>query len=174
MAGATGLEPETSAVKALGIPSGRKTGNPDRTPAMSCYVRIADLHVSHLSRKKHEIPGRAQESARRVVIRTFPFAVFASRLVVPALAEPDIHLLSKTPKSPHRRLSLCSLPVPKQSKRAFGVSSIAQSAICGTWQPAHRIILMFCHSTGSSYAAAVAANSSAATKSCFLRSTASI
>jgi hypothetical protein len=31
-------------------------------------------------------------------------------------AEPDIHLLSETPKSPHRRLSLCSLPVPKQTE----------------------------------------------------------
>src|SRR5271170_352579 len=38
----------------------------------------------------------------------------ASRLVVPAPAEPDIHLLSRAPKSRHRGLSLCSLPVPKQ------------------------------------------------------------
>src|SRR5258705_179598 len=36
--------------------------------------------------------------------------------VVMLSAEPDIHLLSKTPKTPHRRLSLCSLPVPKQTE----------------------------------------------------------
>jgi hypothetical protein len=54
-------------------------------------------------------------------------------------AGPDIHLLSKTPKSPHRRLSLCSLPVPKQFEESLGsLTSFAQSAIGGTWQPAHR------------------------------------
>src|SRR5260370_28329506 len=35
-------------------------------------------------------------------------------------AEPDIYLLSKTPKSPHRRLSLCSLPAPKQTDGSLG------------------------------------------------------
>ena len=54
-------------------------------------------------------------------------------------AGPDIHLLSKTPKSPHRRLSLCSLPVPKQFEESLGSSiSFAQSPNGGTWQPAHR------------------------------------
>ena len=138
------------------------------------YFRIADIHVSHLSRKKHEIPGRALESAQLDLIRTFAYAAFASRLVVPALAEPDIHLLSKTPKSPHRRLSLCSLPVPKQFEESLRSSiSFAQSANGGTWQPAHRnnpdvfsFLGRFFH------AAVVALNTSAGTKSCFLRSTA--
>jgi hypothetical protein len=54
-------------------------------------------------------------------------------------AGPDIHLLSKTPRNPHRRLSLCSLPVPKQFGESLGsLISFAQSANGGTWQPAHR------------------------------------
>jgi hypothetical protein len=89
-------------------------------------------------------------------------------------AEPDIHLLSETPKSPHRRLSLCSLPVPKQTEGASGVASVAQPVICGTWQPAHRMILMFFHSWESFHAAAVPLNFPVSTKSCFLRSTASM
>ena len=89
-------------------------------------------------------------------------------------AEPDIHLLSETLKSPHRRLSLCSLPVPKQTEGASGVASVAQPVICGTWQPAHRMILMFFHSLGGFHAAAVPLNSPLSTKFCFLRSTASM
>ena len=58
-------------------------------------------------------------------------------------AEPDIHLQSETPKSPHRRLSLCSLPVPKQLEESLGVASVARVVTCGTWQSAHRMILMF-------------------------------
>src|ERR1700687_4606177 len=53
-------------------------------------------------------------------------------------AEPDIHLQSRAPKSLHRRLSLCSLPVPKQFVESLGrVISFAQSATCRTWQSAH-------------------------------------
>jgi len=59
-------------------------------------------------------------------------------------AEPDIHLQSQAPKSRHRRLSWCSLPVPKQFGESLGsVISFAQSATGGTWQSAHRMILMF-------------------------------
>src|ERR1019366_1133787 len=35
-------------------------------------------------------------------------------------AGPDIHLLPQAPKSCRRRLSLCSLPVPKQSEGGIG------------------------------------------------------
>src|ERR1035438_6124029 len=92
-----------------------------------------------LSSEKHKIPVRAPEGALRDLIRTFCYAVFASRLMVPALAEPDIHLLSKAPMSPHRRLSLCSLPVPKQLEASLrSLISFAQSPNGGTWQPAHR------------------------------------
>jgi hypothetical protein len=53
-------------------------------------------------------------------------------------AEPDIHLQSRAPKGRHRRLSLCSLPVPKQFVESLGrVISFAQSATCRTWQSAH-------------------------------------
>jgi hypothetical protein len=43
-------------------------------------------------------------------------------------AGPDIHLPSKTPESPNRRLSLCPLPVPKQSDESLrSLISFAQS-----------------------------------------------
>src|SRR5437667_6107899 len=72
--------------------------------------------------------------------------------MVPAFAEPDIYLLSRTPWGLHRRLSLCSLPVPKQSEGSLrSLISFAQSATCGTWQSAHRVILdLFSHSGGLS------------------------
>ena len=74
----------------------------------------------------------------------------ASRLMVPAPAGPDIHLQSETPKSPHRRLSLCSLPVPKQTNVASEVAFLAQPTNCRTWQPAHRVIpfLFFLYKEG--------------------------
>ena len=52
----------------------------------------------------------------------------------------------------------------------------AQSATGGTWQPARSCIPMFFFSIirKGFYAAAVRLNSSAGTKSCFLRSTASM
>ena len=65
---------------------------------------------------------------------------------VPAFAEPDIHSLSRAPKGLHRRLSLCSLPVPKQSEGSLGsLISVAQSANCRTWQPARCVILFVIH-----------------------------
>ena len=67
----------------------------------------------------------------------------------------DIHLLSQTPKSRHRRLSLCSLPVPKQFVESLGsFISFARSAKCRTWQSAHGSSCMF---SGSLQAAAVPA-----------------
>src|SRR5260370_25246015 len=85
-------------------------------------------------------------------------------------AEPDIHLLSQTPRSRHRRLSLCSLPVPKQFVESLGsLISFTQSATCRTWQSAHLIHPV---DFGRIYAAAVL-RSSAGTKSLCCRSTAS-
>jgi len=61
--------------------------------------------------------------------------------VVPAFAEPDIHLLSRAPQGRHRRLSLCSLPVPKQLEGSLrSLISFAQSANSRTWQPARCVI----------------------------------
>ena len=69
-------------------------------------------------------------------------ATYASRHRFLRSAEPDIHLLSQTPRSRHRRLSLCSLPVPKQFVESLGsLISCAQSAKCRTWQSAHLFIL---------------------------------
>jgi hypothetical protein len=63
---------------------------------------------------------------------------------VPAFAEPDIHSLSQVSKDRHRRLSVCSLPVLKQSGESIGSSiSVAQSAIGRTWQSARCVILVF-------------------------------
>jgi hypothetical protein len=45
---------------------------------------------------------------------------YASRHRLLHPAEPDIHLLSQAPESRHRRLSLCSLPVPKQFEESLG------------------------------------------------------
>jgi hypothetical protein len=97
-------------------------------------------------------------------------AMYASRHRFLRSAEPDIHLLSRALKGRHRRLSLCSLPVPKQFEESLGrLISFAQSAIGRTWQSAH-----FVHPVdfGSIYAAAVL-RSSAGTKSLCCRSTAS-
>jgi len=107
-------------------------------------------------------------------IRIFPTHVCLSAGGPCIPAGPDIHLLSKTPKSPHRRLSLCSLPVPKQFEESLGSSiSFAQSPNGRTWQPAHRINPdVFSFLGRFFHAAAVALNTSAGTKSCFLRSTA--
>jgi hypothetical protein len=148
-------------------------GSPAIRKLLLGFCRVGDIHVSHCQEKSTRSLGRSGERATGYDqdlpdTQQLPLGWWSLHP-----AGPDIHLLSKTLKNPHRRLSLCSLPVPKQSKRASGVSSIAQSPTCGTWQPAHRIILMVFHSTGSSYAAALPANSPAGTKSCFLRSTAS-
>ena len=56
---------------------------------------------------------RAPESAH------FSVKIFSSHrrpsAMVPAFAEPDIHLLPRAREGLRRRLSGCSLPVPKQS-----------------------------------------------------------
>jgi hypothetical protein len=117
------------------------TGNPTVTFRVLIGFKLTDRRppCKSLSSEKHKISGRAQESALPDLIRISIHAAVASRLVVPALAEPDIHLRSKTRKSPHRRLSLCSLPVPKQFRVSLrSLISFAQSANGGTWQPAHR------------------------------------
>jgi hypothetical protein len=77
------------------------------------------VHVSHLSRKNTRVLG----ALRRVRIGSdsaIRLRACASRLVVPAPAGPDIHLLPQAPKSGRRRLSLCSLPVPKQCEESIG------------------------------------------------------
>jgi hypothetical protein len=55
--------------------------------------RITAIHVSHLSRKKHEVSGRALESALLVRSGTAAAHVCLSAEGSCILAEPDIHLL---------------------------------------------------------------------------------
>ena len=87
------------------------------------------LHTAYTSHCKSQLHHRTR-------IATRSSCLSAGGPCIPA--GPDIHLLSKTPKSPHRRLSLCSLPVPKQFEESLrSLISFAQSPIGGTWQPAH-------------------------------------
>src|SRR5437660_9858744 len=52
--------------------------------------------------------------------------------MVPAFAEPDIHSLSQILAYRHRRLSVCSLPVLKQTGESLGsLISVAESATAG-------------------------------------------
>ena len=93
------------------------------------------------------------ESAQADISRMSQRATCASRRWFLLWAEPDIHLLPRAPKSRHRRLSLCSLPVPKQFEESLGsVISFAQSATCRTWQSAHCVSCFF---SEQFYAAAV-------------------
>jgi hypothetical protein len=88
-------------------------------------------------RVRHGYPGRSGERANQQFQDVLGATVCLSASVLRS-AEPDIHLQSRAPKSLHRRLSLCSLPVPKQFVESLGrVISVAQSAICRTWQSAH-------------------------------------
>jgi hypothetical protein len=118
----------------------------------------------------HGCPGHARGSVQVNSPRMLHTQKYASRHRFLRSAEPDIHLLSQTPKSRHRRLSVCSLPVPKQFVESLGsLISFAQSAKCRTWQSAHGSSCLF---SGSLQAAAVL-RSSAGIKSLCFRSTAS-
>jgi hypothetical protein len=69
--------------------------------------------------KTRVLKARTGGRAVRISIRIFGYATAPlGGWFLRSPAEPDIHLQSETPRSPHRRLSLGSLPVPKQ----FGVS----------------------------------------------------
>jgi hypothetical protein len=72
-----------------------------------------------MSRKEREVSGRAVESALLVRSGSVVAHVCLSAAGSCFYAEPDIHLLSQADKSHRRRLSLCSLPVPKQCKESL-------------------------------------------------------
>ena len=116
------------------------------------YFRIADVHVSHLSSEGTGVSGTLGRACKHR-FQGVQRATYASRHRFLRSAEPDIHLLSRAPKSHHRRLSLCSLPVPKQFVESLGrMISFAQSATCRTWQSAQFVHPVY---FGSIYAAAV-------------------
>ena len=114
---------------------------------MSRVVGMAgstDRHPCKSSvKEKHTWPGalaRARTSRSRSLAR-----IWCLSAVVPAFAEPDIHLLPRARQGLRRRLSWCSLPVPKQSVGSLKESldfrrSLGQG---GTWQSARFTILRF-------------------------------
>jgi hypothetical protein len=81
--------------------------------------RITGIYVSQCQEEARDFWARSGE-------RAIPLISIRRRTALPLglwfllSAEPDIYLLSKTPKSPHRRLSLCSLPAPKQTDGGLG------------------------------------------------------
>ena len=145
------------------------------TRSLRISQRVINRHPCKSSVKKKAREFFALRRARIPSDSAIRLRACASRLVVPAPAGPNIHLLPQAPKSRRRRLSMCSLPVRNNAKRASRVSPLARAIYCRTWQPAHRMILGFFPLLGRVFqATAFVANSSAGTKSCFLRSTASM
>src|SRR4051812_28524968 len=59
-------------------------------------------------------------------------------------AEPDIHLLSQVFARPSQKIEFVFSASPETIRREpLEIISVAQSAICGTWQPARRVIVVF-------------------------------
>ncbi len=94
------------------------------------FVRVAAHPCKSLSREKTTLPTRAtEERAKSIMQNSAASHVCLSACWLLPSAEPDIHSLSRAPKGLHRRLSLCSLPVPKQSEGSlWSLIFVAQSA----------------------------------------------
>jgi hypothetical protein len=160
----------------VGVLVDAKSPTHSSTNEIKASCRIVAIHVSHLSREKHEIPGRAQESAHSGFQGSFACALVPLGWWSLLPAGPDIHLLPQAPKSCRRRLSVRSLPVPKQLKVGLGscllrpAGQLQDLAACALNNPVFVLSLLgkFFHAT------ALATRFSAGTKSCCLRSTASI
>src|SRR5207244_8228183 len=109
------------------------------TRAFRATVRVADIHVSLCQGEKDSPEARFGGARTANSGRTRSSHVCLSAMV-PAFAEPDIHSLSQILADRHRRLSVCSPPVLKQSgeslgsfdlRRSVGNRRIWQSARCG-------------------------------------------
>jgi hypothetical protein len=155
-------------------PARRRTDGPRGAPRCPRIGSSNGHPCKSLSTEKHKIFwARLGERAIRL-IRILRYAVLPLGWWFLLSAEPDIHLLSETPKSPHRRLSLCSLPVPKQTDGSLGsclrrsARHLRDLAACAPSNPD-----VF-HSWEGFHAAAVPLHFPVSTKSCFLRSTASM
>jgi hypothetical protein len=124
--------------------------------------------------KARALRARSGESALLVQSRSAAAHVCLSADGSCIPAEPDIHLLPQAAKSRRRRLSLCSLPVPKQSEESLGsclrrpAGHMRDLAACASGDPD-----VFPSREGF-YAAAVRMNSPAGTKSVFRLSTANM
>src|SRR2546425_6429400 len=91
----------------------------------------ADIHVSLCQGEKDSPEARFGGACTANSGRTRSSHVCLSAMV-PAFAEPDIHSLSQVLADHHRRLSVCSVPVLKQSGESLGsLMSVAQSATAG-------------------------------------------
>jgi len=94
-------------------------------------------------KRKQNSPDARYGGARKIEHAQNPrLATCASRRWFLPLAEPDIHLLSPAPEGLLRRLSLCSLPVPKQSEGSLGslrsfcsVGHLRDLAACASCNP---------------------------------------
>src|ERR1700733_15673870 len=114
-----------------------------------CCFRVTGIHVSHCQAKSTRFLralGRARNRSDQVSTVT------------------QLCLSACGSCSPQNRTSICCLRLRRvrtedrvcvlcQSRNkpmgASGVASVAQPVICGTWQPAHRMILMSFHSRES-------------------------
>jgi hypothetical protein len=84
---------------------------------------------------------RARESAHFSDAEPLSSHFASRRWFLTSQNQTSIHCLG--PKGRHRRLSVCSLPVPKQSEGGLGsFISVAQSVSGGTWQSARCVILV--------------------------------
>jgi hypothetical protein len=90
-------------------------------------ISLADFHVSHLSSGGRVSRARSGERVNHH-FQDAQRATCASRNRFLRSADPDIHLLSRALEGRHRRLSLCSLPVPKQFVESLGsaISSLSR------------------------------------------------
>ena len=92
----------------------------------------SNFRIANRASQHHTSPDARFGGARtREAVRTRSSHACLSAMV-PAFAEPDIHSLSRILADRHRRLSVCSLPVLKQSGESLGsLISVAQSATAG-------------------------------------------
>jgi hypothetical protein len=96
-----------------------------------------------LSRKKYTSPDARFGGARKKYKADFPARTCASRQWFLS-SQNQTSICCLRPGGRHRRLSLCSQPIPKQFEEGpRSLICIAQSAIGRTWQPARCGIFFF-------------------------------
>jgi hypothetical protein len=103
------------------------------------FVRVADVHDRFLSRENKVLPTRATEERANTITAEFSARDLCLSARVPAFRRTrHPFAVSGHWCGLHRRLSLCSLPVSKQSGGSLGsFGSVAQLATCKTWQAAY-------------------------------------
>src|SRR5207249_10763296 len=90
---------------------------------------------------KTRVSRRARESAHFSDVEPLSSQFASRRWFLPSQNQTSIRCLG--PEGRHRRLSVCSLPVLKQSEGSLGsFISVVQSVSGGTWQSARCVILV--------------------------------